>query len=149
VVSEGPGREWLAARQETVERGRLVLCDYVPFPQLPEVLASADVLLGILEPVASRFSVPSKIATYLCAARPILAVMHPGNAAAQMIIGAGAGVVLDHSEALRAPEVLRSLLDDPARRERMGDAGRAFAERHFDIDVIAARFEEVILAARA
>jgi colanic acid biosynthesis glycosyl transferase WcaI len=149
VVSEGPGREWLAARQDTVEPGRLVLRDYVPFPQLPEVLASADVLLGILEPVASRFSVPSKIATYLCAGRPVLAVMPPGNAAAQMITASGAGVVLDHSQALRAPEVLRSLLDDPARRQRMGDAGRAFAERQFDIDVIAGRFEDVIRAARA
>ncbi len=149
VVSEGPGREWLAARQNTVEPGRLVLRDYVPFPELPEVLASADVLVGILEPVASRFSVPSKIATYLCAGRPVLAVMRPGNAAAQMITASGAGVVLDHSEAHRAPEVLRGLLDDPAGRRRMGDAGRAFAEREFDIDVIAGRFEDVIRAARA
>jgi glycosyltransferase involved in cell wall biosynthesis len=149
VVSEGPGRDWLAERQDAVEPGRLVLRDYVPFPQLPEVLASADVLLGILEPVASRFSVPSKIATYLCAGRPVLAVMPPANAAAQMLTASRAGVVLDHSEAGRAPGVLRDLLDDPDRRRRMGDAGHAFAERQFDIHAIAERFEDVILEAQA
>lgn len=147
VVSEGRGREWLEDRLGTVPDGRLVLRDFVPFEQLPGVLASADVLISILEPAASRFSVPSKVLTYLCVGSPVLAVMDPGNAAARMISDSGAGIVLSHSEADRAPAVVRHLLDDPARRERMGAAARALAEQTFDITEIADRFEEVILAA--
>ena len=69
VVSEGRGADWLA------EQGRnepaLRLLPYQPYDRLPEVLASADVLIAVLEPEAGAFSVPSKILTYLCAATGI------------------------------------------------------------------------------
>jgi colanic acid biosynthesis glycosyl transferase WcaI len=145
VVSEGKGRDWLASRGSSVEGGRLVLRDYVPFTELPSVLASADVLISILEPAASRFSVPSKVLTYLCAGRPVLAVLDPGNAAARMLTDHGAGLVVGPDERDRIPELIRDLLDDRERRARMGSAARALAEQSFDIHKIAGEFERVLL----
>jgi len=146
VVSEGRGRSWLADRRIPEPAERLVLRDFVPFSELPGLLASADVLISILEPAASRFSVPSKVLTYLCAGRPVVAVMDPRNAVARMITESSAGIVLSHADAARAPLVLRELLDDPDRRRRMGGAARAVAERQFDIGAIADRFEAVLRA---
>jgi len=148
VVSEGRGRDWLAERQRTVDEGRLVLRDYVPFSELPGILASADVLISILEPAASRFSVPSKVLTYLCAGRPVVAVMDPGNAAAGLLRENGAGLVVGHDEKHRLQSVLRVLLDDTDRIDAMRRSARALAERLFDIERIADRFDRVIDAAR-
>jgi len=149
VVSEGKGREWLADRQGAVQEGRLVLRDYVPFQKLPTVLASADVLISILEPAASRFSVPSKVLTYLSAGRPVLAVMDADNAAAKLLTEHGAGLVMRHDEAQRLETALRGLLDDPSRMAEMGRSARRLAERLFDIEKITSQFEDVIGSALA
>jgi hypothetical protein len=65
--------------------------DYQPYGQLAEVLATADVLVALLESSAGIFSVPSKVLAYLCAARPLLASMPKENLAARTIERAGAG----------------------------------------------------------
>ncbi len=70
VVSEGPGADWLA--EHAAPDDALRLLPYQPYDRLPEVLASADVLIAVLEPDAGVFSVPSKVLTYHCAARPLL-----------------------------------------------------------------------------
>jgi colanic acid biosynthesis glycosyl transferase WcaI len=92
VVSEGQGREWLES--EAGEAPALMLLDYQPYEQLPDVLASADVLLVVLESNASRYSVPSKVLNYFCAGRPVLALLPPDNAVAHMVEAAEAGLVV-------------------------------------------------------
>ncbi len=70
VISEGIGAEWLAAKQKEKQLANLVLLPYQDFHALPEVLATGDILCAVLEEDAGVFSVPSKVLTYLCAARP-------------------------------------------------------------------------------
>lgn len=148
VISEGKGRDWLAERLDTVDDGRLILRDFVPFAELPGILTSVDILVSILEPAASRFSVPSKVLTYLCAGRPVLAVMDPDNAAARMIAEAAAGVVVDPAVTTsQAVKSVRQVLDDSDLARRMGEAARQLAEQNFDIGRIGDRFEGVLLDA--
>jgi glycosyltransferase involved in cell wall biosynthesis len=144
VVSEGKGRDWLERRTGEVPDGRLELRDYVPFAEMPTLLGSADVLLCVLEPAASRFSVPSKVLTYICAGRPVVAVMDPANAVAAMLRTHDAGVVVSHADAATLPRVLRSLLDDEPRRTSLGRRARALAEDAFDSAAVADRFEAVL-----
>ena len=94
VISEGPGVDWL--RNEAQQRGlqNLVLMPFQPFECMPDVLGCADVLVAILEPDAGVFSVPSKVLTYLCAGKPLLAAMPAENLAARTIKRAGAGSVV-------------------------------------------------------
>jgi hypothetical protein len=67
VVAEGGGAEWLRDRQSELGLANLRVMDFQPSGVLPDVLGSADVLLGMLSAAASEFSVPSKVLTYLCA----------------------------------------------------------------------------------
>lgn len=142
VVTEGKGREWLAAQGE--RDPRLMLLDYQPYEQLPEMLASSDVLLVILERDASRYSVPSKALNYLCAGRPVLALLPQDNAVAEMIRTAGAGIVVNSGDSAAAAASLNRLLADRPWREELGIAARRYAERVFDISEVADRFEAVI-----
>ena len=142
VVSEGRGREWLESEAGVVPG--LTLLDYQPYEQLPDMLASADVLLVVLESNASRYSVPSKVLNYLCAGRPVLALLPPDNAVARMVEAAEAGLVVAPGDADAAAAALRSLLASPATRAAMGTAARRYAERTFDVTRVGERFDSLL-----
>jgi glycosyltransferase involved in cell wall biosynthesis len=146
VVSEGPGADWLA--EHALPDDALRLLPYQPYDRLPEVLGSADVLVAVLEPEAGAFSVPSKVLSYLCAGRPLLAALPADNLAAKVVARSGGGIVVlprDVDALLAAAAELRG---DPQRRAKLGEAARAYAETTFDLDAITDRFEEVLERAR-
>lgn len=140
VVSDGAGTDRL--RELAAGRSNLVLLPLQPIERLPEVLASADVLVALLEPDANVFSVPSKVLTYLTAGRPILAAIPAANQAAHTIRDAGAGVVVEPTDRSGFVESARKLIDQGS--AGMGDAGRAYAEQAFDIEAITDRFERLM-----
>jgi colanic acid biosynthesis glycosyl transferase WcaI len=142
VVSEGPGSDWL--RMNGAEVKNLHVLPYQPFSRLPEVLASADVLLAVLEPDASSFSVPSKVSTYLAAGRPILAAMPDDNPAAQVITRVGAGRVVAPGDPEEFVTAGRELLANRATRRAAGAAGREYAMAAFAIGPITDRFEAIL-----
>jgi colanic acid biosynthesis glycosyl transferase WcaI len=147
AVTQGKGREWLEEAARNVPDGRMVLHDYVPYDLLPEVLGSADVLLAVLEPDASTYSVPSKMLTYMCAGRPIVAVMDEGNVAARTVLDGEMGYVVPSGDRESLVKIVRTVLDDPEGATRMGLRARSYAERAFDIGRIAEEFEIEIEAA--
>jgi colanic acid biosynthesis glycosyl transferase WcaI len=147
VISEGLGRDWLAQRKAAEGIENLVLLDYQPYQTLPDVLGSAEVLVAILEASAGRYSVPSKILTYLCASRPILAVIPADNAAASTLRSSGGGIVVSPSDRNGAVRALLDLLGDRERRSRLALAGRKYAEEAFDVRRVGDRFERILFQA--
>ena len=142
VVSAGPGSDWLASNGAGEPALRLL--PYQPYERLPEVLASADVLVALLEPDAGSFSVPSKVLTYLCAQRPLLVSVSRDNLAARVVEQSGGGLVVpprDPEALVAAADALRA---DPVRRGELGRHARAYAEVVFDLERIADRFEEIL-----
>jgi glycosyltransferase involved in cell wall biosynthesis len=140
VVSEGKGRDWLEEHKAAGGADNLVLLDYQPYEDLPEMMASADLLVAILEPDASKFSVPSKVLTYLCASRAVLGVLPPDNSVAEILSSEEAGVVVDPSDRILVVKEAAALLDDHDRRHAMGRAGRRYAERTFSPETAADQF---------
>ena len=144
VVTEGPAVELL--REEAERRYvPITLLPFQPYERLPEVLGSADVLVVLLDRSAGAFSVPSKTLSYLCAGRPVVGLMPAENLAASLVAEAD-GCVLPPDEA-SLPEAGRwvaELLRDGVRREQVGRAARALAEREFALDGCATRFEEIL-----
>ncbi len=147
VVSEGKGAEWL--RDQRARRGvpNLILLPYQPYERLAEVFASADVLVGLLSIHAGGFSVPSKILSYLCAGRPILAILPSQNLAVRTIEEAEAGIVVPPDDLEAFFVAADELLADPEQRRRLGANARTHAELRFNIDTIAADFESILAAA--
>ncbi|HUR17533.1 MAG TPA: FkbM family methyltransferase [Acidimicrobiales bacterium] len=145
VVSEGPGRFLLEERRRRENLDNLVLMDYLPPELLGEVLAAADVLIAILEADAGAFSVPSKVLSYLCAGRPVVASLPLENQAAQVLSEAGAGICVQPGDRRALLHAVEELLRDPARRETMGSSGRRYAEAHFNRGAVADRFERILV----
>jgi glycosyltransferase involved in cell wall biosynthesis len=145
VISEGPGADYLAERKHEERLENLLLLPFQDFLEMPKVLASADVLVAVLEADAGIFSVPSKVLTYHCAGKPLLAAMPLDNLAARIIQQQESGICV-------APCDLAGFLDAAARLHqdatlgiRFGKQARAYAEKHFDIKNIGDCFEEIAL----
>jgi colanic acid biosynthesis glycosyl transferase WcaI len=147
VVSEGIGADWL--RRESERRGltNLDVRPFEPWERLPEVLGAADVLVAVLEADAGVFSVPSKVLSYLCAGRPVLAAVPAANLASRLLERAGAGLQVEPGDTEGFLRAADGLVASAALRAGLGEAARAAAERWFDIDAIAGRFEDVLVRA--
>lgn len=146
VVTEGHAANEVAdeARKLGVP---ITLLPFQPYERLSEVLGSGDVLLVVLDQSAGAFSVPSKTLSYLCAARPILGLMPDENVAAHLIDAAGGCVLApDRTSIPAAADWVVEVLDDSDMWEKLGRRARELAEREFDLNGCATKFEEILLS---
>jgi len=149
VISEGMGEKRLREMLRERPLPNLRLLPFQPMDQYPDILGAADVLVALLEPTAGTFSVPSKVLSYLCAGRPILAAIPSENLAARTIERAGAGLVVPSTDEESFLVAAKQLRMDGELRSRSGRQARAYAESTFDTDVITDRFQDVITRAMA
>ena len=144
VVAQGVAVPQLHEAKSENKLDSLLLLPLQPAKVLPQVLATADVLVAMIEADAGTFAVPSKVPTYMCAGRPILLAAPRDNLAARMVIRARAGIVVDPADETGFIEAARQLRRDAALRAELGANGRAYAEETFDINQITDRFEGVL-----
>jgi colanic acid biosynthesis glycosyl transferase WcaI len=140
IFSEGQVADKVAADAAAEGLRNLHVRPWVPFADLPRMLSGADVFVAVIEPEAGVYSVPSKILTYLAIGRPILASVPDENLAARLIGRNEAGFTAAAGHDLDLLAALDRLAADPALRTRLGDNGRAYAARTFDISAIGDRF---------
>lgn len=145
VVATGRGVEPL--REEAQRRGlsNLRLFPLQPYERLSEVLATADVLMATLAPDAARTVVPSKILTYLCSRRAVLASMPAENLSSEILVSSGGGIVTQPGDIQEWLAKAKELADDADLRSRVADSGWKYAQETFDIGRIADLFERVFV----
>ena len=149
VNSQGAPADWLRAQAAAVGLHNLRVNPFQPYEMMSDVLASADVLVSILEPDAGVYSVPSKVLSYHCAGRAMLLAVPADNLAARIVRDEGSGLVADPRDAAAFITAARTLRADHAARQAMAARARAYAERTFDLAAISGRFEAVLQACMA
>lgn len=142
VIAEGPGAAWL---RDVEPRPNLRLMPGLPYDQLPEALATGDVLIALLEPDAGVFSVPSKVLSYMCAARPILGAIPAANLAHRLLQRVGCGVAVEPGDAEAFVAAASELYANESLRTSCARSASSYAKTAFDIDRIARDFEEAAL----
>jgi putative colanic acid biosynthesis glycosyltransferase WcaI len=145
VCSEGEGADDLAAAAG--DRPDVRILGFQPAEEFSDVLASADVVLALLERHAAMFSVPSKVLSYLSAGRAIVGLMPANNPAATDIEASGgftAGPDAAGADAA-ASWLVTTAADDGF--DGIGRAARKLAEERFGIERITDDFEAVLLSA--
>ena len=146
VISEGVGADQI--KEMCAGRTDVKILGYQDADHFSDVLASADILIALLEPDAANFSVPSKVLSYLSAGRPIIAMVPEGNPAALDVQEAGGCVAPPTSAgAVQAAGWLAGIKNDKAALQMLGRRSRAMAEQRFDIVRIGDQFEDILLDA--
>lgn len=144
VVSEGLGADYLRARRDALQLTNLVIEPFQAYEMLPHVLGAADVLVALLEQDAGAFSVPSKVLTYHCAGKPILAAIPSENLAADIIRSTGSGLCVEPADEQGFLDAALHILHDKHDALAMGNRARAYAEINFDPERIVDQFESVL-----
>lgn len=131
VVSQGYGRELLEKPEN--KRDNIELRDFLPIPELSQLFSDASVLLAVLEPEASSFSVPSKIMSYLSAGKPIVASIDPKNASATILQDASAGIVVSpDSSADDFSQAVTKIISNTQLTISMSHASAKYSQDYFD-----------------
>jgi glycosyltransferase involved in cell wall biosynthesis len=136
IAGEGPEREGL----ETL-RSRLGLDDVVHLlgvrNDVPDLLAALDVAV-----CCSDFEGgPLSVMEYMGAGLPVVATTVGGLP--ELVRDGETGLLVEPRDPAALAGAIGDLLDDPARRERLGEAGRARRGAEYDIDVWVRRLEEL------
>lgn len=142
VASDGWGSEVIAREAKSRDPHGLHVLPFQPMEEYSNVLGAADVLVAVIEPDAARYSVPSKVQSYLCSGRPMVLCVPTDNQATQAVERAGAGIGVEPGDVDGFCSAVQAYLSDDARRAEAGRAGRSYAERTFDIERICAKFDE-------
>ncbi|RAK52640.1 glycosyltransferase family 4 protein [Phenylobacterium deserti] len=143
VSAVGAGAEFLRLELDSNPRPNLLLKGLEPIEALPDALGAADTFVALLEEDAGRYSVPSKVLSYLCAGKPALLSAPLENLSARMLTQAGAGRAIRAGDTAALIAAARELRNQPLTRQRMGDAGRAYAIANFDMAAVSRRFMAV------
>lgn len=148
VTSEGKYADYLKDAAMRRKLDNLTLLPFQPFERYSEVLASGDVLIAMIEPDAASYSVPSKVLSYLCSGRPIVLAADERNLAARILKHCGAGIVVDPKDASGFVAAIRQFLNHENEATRAGARGREYADKMFDIGLIADRFDHILDSVR-
>ena len=143
LFSEGSSADYVKRQAEKEGLENMFVQPWVSVEDLPSMLSAADILFAVIEPDAGVFSVPSKVLSYFCAGKPILASIPLENLAAQNVLRERAGFVADPSDKATLIALAGQLLADAGLRAEMGRNGRSYAEKAFDIGIISGKFSEI------
>lgn len=145
VTIAGDGAEAPALRARLEERGPggVRMLGVVPGERVPELYARSDVAAVLLRdrPVFHG-ALPTKMLEAMAAGRPV--VLAARGEAANLIEATGAGLVVPPEDSRALAGALRALAADPARRARLGAAGRRAVERDFGRQAWLDRWHELL-----
>ncbi len=124
----------------------VILLPLQPEEEMPEMFASANLLLLSQIGAVKNTVIPSKLLTYMAAGKPVLAAVNAASQGAALLRQSDGGqVIAPDDPAALASAVLQ--LRDRAQDEliEMGRRNRRFAEIHFDKKRVVAFQESVLM----
>ena len=117
---------------------------YQPRQRLPESLAACDMAAIGLIPGAEDTVAPCKFYGILASGRPVLLIAHRNCDLAQLVLGAGCGLVVEPGEAPELAQQLLEISQQPDRVHDMGERSLALYRRKSGLERSLARYEAVL-----
>lgn len=109
---------------------RIKFYPFQPAEEVMNIFNSAFLLINILND-DSNFSVPSKVLSYIVAAKPIFLVMPKDNEISQMVIKNNLGIVVNHKDNEILLKKLNQLLQDQELRNMFSNNCKKYSKDNF------------------
>lgn len=127
IVGETGQLKALAQLRQKLSLANVSLLPFVPRPELPDMLAAADVGLILQKRNMVGFNMPSKTQVLLASGRPIVASVPIQGAAAQTVLKSGGGIVVEPENPTALAAGILELYHHPHKAELLGHQGRLYA----------------------
>jgi glycosyltransferase involved in cell wall biosynthesis len=133
IVGDGADAERLRKVIAALGVSNVALLGPVAAARVPSLYAAADAAAVLLRdlPIFTG-ALPTKLLEAMAAATPVLLAAR--GESAELVAGAGAGVVVAPGSVTALADAIRALATDPATRLRLGRSGKVYAEAHFGAD---------------
>lgn len=137
----GSGKREAELREQLEShRGQVQFMPYQDRSMLSQSLSAPDAHLVTLEPTYDGLLVPSKLYGIMAAARPVVFIGSAHNEVADILTEARCGLRVDPNDPQGFVEALRHLAAHPDEARAMGERGRRYFERWFEVDRACERF---------
>ena len=146
LAGEGSEKSRLQAQVANRRLKNVRFLPLAPRPELPNMLAAADMLLLSQSAAIRDVVAPSKLLTYLASARPVIAAASPSSETARTLLESGGGVLVAPEDPAALADAIRSLSSSPELLSEFGLSGRRFAERNFSSKEVLARIEAELVS---
>ena len=137
-VGEGPGKARAMDAAKRMAVGDVEFLPAVPRERVPSVIGASDVCLISLKKAAVNAEIiPVRLLEFMAGGKPVVAAA--SGQAARLLDESGGGLVVPQGDDEAMARAIRSLMDDPARGERMGANGRRLILERFTRERTAAQ----------
>lgn len=123
----------------TAELTNVTMLPLQPIERFNDLLNLADIHLLPQRPLTASFTLPSKFSAMLASGRPAVVQAEEGELARA---GRTCGIVVRPGETKAMADAVRTLAEDPERRNRLGQVARRYALSHLGRDSILTRHVE-------
>jgi colanic acid biosynthesis glycosyl transferase WcaI len=144
VVGEGLKKDSLKEKAAALGLANALFLPFVPYPELPALLASSDVLLVPLDREKSDLSVPSKLYTFMAAGRPILGLASADSEVAILLRENDCGLAASPDDPAAIAAAVRTLKDEPERRRALGAHARDYVVSRFAKDTVLRSYDALL-----
>lgn len=143
LVGDGADRARIEALRAKKGLDNVLILGQRPRSDVPQILAATDVGLILLRRRNGFLKVlPSKMFEVMAMSRPI--ILGVEGEARQLLEDAGAGIAITPESATELADAVRRLADDPALAARLGAQGNTYVRAHYDRDVLARRYLDIL-----
>jgi colanic acid biosynthesis glycosyl transferase WcaI len=144
IVGEGLKKESLEEKARGLGLSNVLFLPFQPYRDLPDLLASSDVLLVPLDKEKSQISVPSKLYNFMAVGRPILGLTTPDSEVAAIIRDTESGRIAPPDESEAIAGAVMELKRLPESRARSAANARSYVVANFDKKMILDKYDELI-----
>lgn len=144
LVGDGVARPGIERRIQDLSLTNIHLWPFVPRDEYPALAQAADAGLVTLRKELRTPVVPSKLLSYMAAARPVILSVPEESDATHIIREAGCGIVAHAGDATELAAAVRRLATDSQLAATLGANGRRYAERHFARPLCVSRYKELL-----
>lgn len=147
LVGSGADCERLRQRASDLKLSNVRFLPLLDEEDFRGLVAASDVCLVTQQKSVSEVAFPSKIVTYLAAARPIIASVNPESEVAQVTRDSGAGKVVPAEDAEALLAAVRELRENDLRE--LGQSGWKYARRRWSADRVLGHLEQSLAGVAA
>ena len=143
LLGDGKDKPSLQAKAAELKLANVHFVPPLAKTQMAQALAAADACLAILKPIKLYGTVyPNKVFDYMAAGKPVL--LGIDGAIREVVEQAGGGVFVPPGDPAALADAIQAMAADLKRANRLGAAGRAYVQKHFDRATLAAQMESVL-----
>ena len=131
LFGDGKERTRLQSEAERMKLSNVIFAGVRPKRDMPQVVASADVCLAILQDISMfRTTYPNKVFDYMAAGRATVLVID--GVSRKLIESSDGGVFVQPGDDAMLAEKILELSKDPERVQGMGQSAREYLVKHLD-----------------